>query len=274
MPDTMLKCVIIMATLSVFPACDNNSASNTQPLTPGESAQGTSPALTLFCGAGIRPAAEALITAFTNQSKVEVRPTYAGSEVLLTQVNAGAPGDCFMPGAEQYVDRAASLGLIEPATKRIAAYFIPVIFVQKGNPKNIQSLTDLTQEGLRLGLGDERACAIGEETVKLLEKNQIPYASLEKNVRYKSATVNELPMQIQLGALDAVICWDATARQFAEHGDTIAIPLEKNVVSSIPIARLQRSTNPEAAMAFIQFILSEAGKAVFRQQYYTVELPQ
>ncbi len=260
--------------LGALAACNNNPQGNTPSDSGAQKGTGNPPAVTLFCGAGIRPAAEALITAFTSQSNIEVHPTYAGSEVILTQVQAGAPGDCFMPGTELYVDRAADLGLIDPATKRIAAYFIPVIFVQKGNPKNIHSLNDLTQEGLRVGLGDERACAIGEETVKLLKKNDIPYARLEKNVRNKSTTGNELPMQIQLGALDAVICWDATARQFAEHGDTIAIPVEKNVVSSIPIARLKRSTNPEAAMAFIQFILSEAGKAVLRQQYYTVEMPQ
>ncbi len=274
MTTTMLKHGTLLLLMGVITACGNNSPSNARPPATGENTQGTAPVLTLFCGAGIRPAAEALITAFKKQSNLDVRPTYAGSEVLFSQVNAGAPGDCFMPGAEQYVDRAADQGLIEPDTKCIAAYFIPVIFVQKGNPKNIHTLNDLAQDGLRLGLGDERACAIGEETVKLLAKNDIPYARLEKNVRYKSATVNELPMQIQLGALDAVICWDATARQFAEHGDAIAIPLEKNVVSPIPIARLKRSTHPEGAMAFIQFILSDAGKAVLQQQQYTVEMPK
>ncbi|HPO12034.1 MAG TPA: molybdate ABC transporter substrate-binding protein [Candidatus Hydrogenedentes bacterium] len=272
MQISALKHAGVVLMLGALAACGNGSPAKDQ--RGGQSETGKASVVTLFCGAGIRPAAESIISAFKSQSNVDVRPTYAGSEVLLTQINAGAPGDCFMPGAEEYVDRAVELGLADPSTKRIAAYFIPVIFVQKSNPKKIQTLSDLAQEGLRLGLGDERACAIGEETVKLLKKNQIPYETIEKNLRYKSATVNELPMQIQLGALDAVVCWDATARQFEAFGDIIAIPLEKNVISAVPLVRLKRSTNPEATMAFIEFVTSEAGKALLGQQHYSVELPK
>ena len=39
--------------------------------------------LTLYCGAGIRPAAEALIEAFEAEHDVAVNPTYAGSGRLL-----------------------------------------------------------------------------------------------------------------------------------------------------------------------------------------------
>lgn len=272
MQVSTLERLVMALMLGALTACGNGSPSRDQ--APRQSDNANPVELTLFCGAGIRPAAEALITAFQSRSNVEVRPTYAGSEVLLAQVHAGAPGDCYMPGAEQYVDRAVGLGLVDPGTKRIAAHFVPVIFVQKNNPHKIQSLNDLTRDGLRIGLGDERACAVGEETVKLLKKNRIPYAAIEKNLRYKSATVNELPMQIQLGTLDAVVCWDATARQFEEFGDIVVIPREENVISSVPVVRLKRSTNPEAAMAFIEFVTSEAGKAALRQQHYTVEMPK
>jgi ABC-type molybdate transport system substrate-binding protein len=44
---------------------------------------GTRPELILYCGAGIRPAAEALIGAFESERSCKVVPSYAGSGQLL-----------------------------------------------------------------------------------------------------------------------------------------------------------------------------------------------
>jgi molybdate transport system substrate-binding protein len=240
----------------------------------GDAGQTDAPPLTLFCGAGIRPAADALIKAFTAAHGIEVRPSYAGSEMLLAQIDASRKGDLYMPGAEAYVDRAIEMGLADGTTKRAAAYFVPVIFVAKGNPKAIGSLKDLAAEGLRLGFGDERSCAIGKQTLKILAKNEIPYAEWESNVSFKSATVNELPMQIQLGNLDAVISWDANARHFLDDGEIVPIPLEQNVPSTVPLVRLESSQSPEAALAFIEFVTSDQGKGILRDKKYTVELAE
>ena len=224
--------------------------------------------LTLYCGAGIRPAAEALIAAFQAKHGVSIRATYAGSGRLLGQISALQTGDLFMPGAEWYVDKAIENGLAIKDTKRIAAHFVPVIFVRKGNPKNILSLRDLTRAGLRLGFGDERSCAVGKKTLKILEKNGIPYDDLKGNVVSTSATVNELGLAIRLGNVDAVILWDANARQYAQYGDAVAIPAEQNVLSPIPIVVLRSSSHVAAARRFVEFIASEEGRRILSQQGY------
>lgn len=228
--------------------------------------------LMLHCGAGIRPAAEALIQEFEAKSTVRIQATYAGSGRLLGQIAAHPTGDLFMPGAEQYVDKAIQQGLAVRGTKATVAYFIPVIFVQKGNPRNIQSLEDLARKGLRLGFGDERACAVGSKTLTLLHKNDIPYERLRENVVYKSGTVNELGLAIQLRNVDAVIVWDANARQFARHGDVVNIPLEKNAPSTIPIVLLKSSKHAEDATQFIDFVTSAAGRRILKAEGYTIPL--
>ena len=114
-----------------------------------------------------------------------------------------------MPGDKLYVDLAAEQGLIL-SRKRIC-YFVPTILVQKGNPKNISGLRDLVRPGVRLGLGNPEACAIGGISKKILEKNDIPWPDIERNLLFQSATVSELGMQIQAQSLDAVIVCDAVA---------------------------------------------------------------
>ncbi|MEA3366656.1 MAG: substrate-binding domain-containing protein, partial [Planctomycetota bacterium] len=205
---------------------------------PPQGARSTRTHLMLLCGAGIRPAAEAIIAAYHEGYGTRIDPTYAGGGRLLGQIASAKKGDLFMPGAEFYVDKAIEKGWAVPQTKRIVAYFVPVIFVRKGNPKGVYSLRDLSQEGLRVGFGDERACAVGEKTLDILEKNGIPLSEVQPNVIYKSGTVNELAVAIQMGSVDAVILWDANARQFARYGQIVSIPLGKNIPVWIPIVRL------------------------------------
>jgi molybdate transport system substrate-binding protein len=237
------------------------------------SSLGTGRGLMLHCGAGIRPAADALIEAFEAKHDVKVSATYDGSGRLLGQISAFHKGDLFMPGAELYVDKAIEKDLAVAETRRIVAHFVPVIFVRKGNPRGVASLRDLGKNGLRVGLGDERSCAVGKKTLKILEKNGIPYSDIEKNVVHKSATVNELGLLIQLGNADAVILWDANARHFADHGDVVPIPPDKNIPSTIPIVLLKSSEHPEEARAFIDFVTSEEGRKILTDRKYTVEIP-
>jgi len=230
--------------------------------------------LILYCAAGVRPAAQALIEAFEANRNVKIRATYAGAGHLLGQIASVEAGDLFMPGAELYVDTAIEKGLALSETKRIVAFFVPVIFVRKGNPHNIASLQDLTRKGLRLGFGDERSCAVGDKTLKILEKNRILYEAVEDNVVYKSGTVNELGVAIKLGNVDAVILWDATGRNFARYGEAVRIPDECNVLSPIPIVVLKSSKHPRIARKFTTFVASEQGRGILADNGYNSPAPQ
>jgi molybdate transport system substrate-binding protein len=231
-------------------------------------------ALLLYCGAGIQPVAEALIQAFKMKSDITVNATYAGSGRLLGPFASSPVGDLFMPGSAFYVERAIERKLAHEDTKQKVAYFIPVIVVPKGNPLQITSLTDLAEKKLRLGLGDERAVAIGKQAAKLFNKNKISQEDIAKNVVYRSGTVNELGVAMQMKHIDAAIMWDANARQFASAVDIIDIPAEQNQVSTIPVVVLTCSKYPDEAKHFVDFVTSPAGEIILKAYDYTVELNQ
>jgi molybdate transport system substrate-binding protein len=228
------------------------------------------PTLTLYCGAGIRPAAVDLIKAFEKKTGVRVDATYAGSGRLLGQLAAAKRGDLFMPGSEFYADMAIEKKLAIGKTKTTTAYFIPVIFVAKNNPLDIRGLKDFAEKKLRFGLGDEKAVAIGRRAKRLFEKNNISLNEVKANQILTSGTVNELCVAIQMGNIDAAIVWDADAKQFEGNGEIIEIPPEQNIVSAVPIVRLAFSANPKKADAFIAFAVSDEGRAIFKKRKYTV----
>ncbi len=228
--------------------------------------------LTVHCGAGIKPPVAELIELFAKEHGVRIDADYAGSEVLLSKIKLARSGDVYMPGEKHYLDMAEKEGFI--LEQKTVCCFVPAILVQKGNPRKVQGLRDLLQPGLKLGLGDPRACAVGRQAKKIMEKNGIDWAAVEKNTVFRSMTVNELGLQIQAGSVDAVIVWDAVAVQYERHGDTVPIPPEQNEISMVNAAVLAFSKEKDRARQFVGFLASDRGREVFRRHRYRVDPPK
>ena len=228
--------------------------------------------LLLYCGAGIRPPVAELTETFRREHGVKIVTDYAGSEVLLSKIKLARQGDLYMPGDRHYVQQAAKESMIH--SSKNVCYFVPTILVQKGNPKEIQSLEDLLKPGLKLGLGDVKACAIGRKTRQIFAKNNIQWNEVEKNLKFQSQTVNELGMQIQAKSLDAVIVWDAIARYYTKYGQEVPIPAKRNVISTVDIGILTFTKNRTLAEKFVEFTTSERGQAIFKKHLYTVDAPR
>ena len=228
--------------------------------------------LLLYCGAGIRPPVQQIAEAFEREHGVKVITDYAGSEILLSKIKLTRQGDLYMPGDKYYVEQAAAEGMI--LSQQPVCYFVPTILVRKDNPKNIHGLRDLLANGLKLGLGDAKACAIGRKTKHIFAKNNIAWEDIEKNVAFQSLTVNELGMQIQASSLDAVIVWDAIARYYNKHGTEVPIPVEENVISTVNIGILSFTKDRSLAGQFVEFAASPQGQSIFKQHNYRTDLPQ
>ena len=228
--------------------------------------------LLLYCGAGIRPPVDELVEVFEREYGIKISPDYAGSEVLLSKIKLVRRGDLYMPGDKYYVEQAAREDMV--LSQRSVCYWVPTILVQKGNPKKIYGLADLLKPGIKLGLGDPDACAIGRTSKQILKKNNITWKDIQKNLVFQSLTVNELGMQIQATALDAVIVWDAMALYYSEYGDAIPIALEKNVISTVDIGVLKFTKHKEMAEKFVDFVTSEAGQRIFNKHNYSTKPPE
>ena len=223
------------------------------------------PTLKVLCGTSIRPAMEEIATEFQRSDDCRVSVNYAGSGTLFGSLQAGAEADVFVPGDTWYIREAGKKGMV--ASHEVVAWFVPVIAVQKGNPKRIKALVDLAKEGIEVGLGKPDACAVGNVTRDLLAAH-----GLVGKVRaaYEALTVNRLANQIKLKALDAAVIWDATARQYPADVDIVeiddanfhAVPLGAAVLKGARVSRLARS--------FVEFAAGGDGARAFRAQHYQV----
>ena len=225
--------------------------------------------LRAYIGAGLRPALDELIPAFTAASGIKVEPDYGGSGIIISRARQDPKADIFMPGDVWYVDRLQELSsLIE--SKTAISWFVPVIIVRKGNPKNIKGLDDFFRPDVSVALGRAEANQIGRVSDDILKLNGLDRRNLQCK---ESLTVNELGVWVQMGNADAAIVWDALAANMADTVDVVPIPTDRNIISQVVVGLMTTSAHKSEARQFVDFLLSDTGRDILRSKGYRTEAP-
>src|SRR5208337_1174530 len=160
-PAILIVCLLFAA------GCTSTGSSGSG---SGQSAAATSSAgspesILVYAGAGLQPPLEEIGPLFTEKTGIAVQYNYGGAGTLVSQMNLTRTGDVFMPGSTGEFKTAKSQGLVNES--KLVAYHVPVIVVQKGNPKSITTLADFARPGLKIALGDANATAIGKAGAKM-----------------------------------------------------------------------------------------------------------
>jgi molybdate transport system substrate-binding protein len=225
----------------------------------------------LYAGAGLRKGVDELVKVFAKQSNARVDVEYGGSGPMMSRAKLQKDGDLFMPGDVGWVDQLhGDSGIVED--RKLVAYFVPVIIVQKGNPRKILRLEDLFGKGLTIALGNEY-CQVGKASIKILKKNGLDINDIPPKRLMRSKTVNELGLFVKTGRADAAIVWDAIAINNAERLDTIEIPRQRNLISRVVIGMLSTGSNKTAAREFVDFITGPIGQKILTRYGYSTSEP-
>lgn len=218
--------------------------------------------ISLYCAAGLQKPVDALIALFKSKHPEAIFETiYGGSGTLLAQIPLNPSADLFVAADDYYMDQIEEKGLLTRA-ERIAV-MTPVLVTPTGNPKQLQRFEDLAQEGLRVGLGDARAAAIGRTSEDLLTRLNV-WPQVQKNVVITAGTVDQLAIQVSSGGLDAALLWDATAWQFRDRLDIVARGDETSR-TGVPIGLLKFSKQTALAEAFIALTTAPEAAEILRQ---------
>jgi len=237
----------------------------------GSHAASAGQSLMVFAGAASKPPTEEAARAFEKKTGVKVDLVFGGSGYVLSQMILSKKGDIYFPGSSDYMELAKRKGVVFPDTEKHVVYLVPAINVQKGNPKNIKSLKDLTRPGLKVAIANPEGVCVGAYAVEIVEKNFTPQqkAQFRKNLINYTESCEKTATAVSLKAADAVIGWRVFQHWDPERIETI--PLKKSEIiraGYIPIAISKFTKNKELARKFIGFLLSEEGKAIFRKYHY------
>jgi molybdate transport system substrate-binding protein len=239
-----------------------------------QDAQSSSKRILVFAGAASKPATEDAVKLFQEKTGVSVDVSFGGSGFVLSQMKLTKKGDLYFPGSSDFMEVAKKEGLVFPETERIVVYLIPSINVQKGNPKRISSLKDLTKDGIRVAIANPEFVCVGTYAVEIIEKNLTPSEKegFKKNLVNYTESCEKTANAISLKAVDAVIGWRVFQYWDPERIETIYLkPDEIPRVGYIPIAISKFTQDKILSQKFIDFILSLQGKTIFQKYHYLMD---
>jgi molybdate transport system substrate-binding protein len=237
----------------------------------GADSNGQEP-LILYCAAGLVKPIKQIARDYEEEFGQAIQLELGGSGKLLSQISlTRGRGHLYLAADSWYIDQARSDGLVGPSFS--VARITPVIVTQRGNPKNITSLNDLSSGHIKLVLANPDLASIGRTG-----KVQLQAAGLWEQLQRLRAgpgaivsmvgTVNQVAQAVQLATADAGIVWDVTAAQF----DLPFIHDERLDAgqSTIAIAVLQDQSFTDDAMRFVRYLSdSETGRGHLRAYGFT-----
>ncbi len=212
--------------------------------------------LVLMCGSSFVPPAEQLCQQFSARNPdIKIVTTVAGSEDFLPLVKAGQKGDILITH-DPYLDETDKAGALLDSVH--VGYVAPVVAVQKGNPKDVKSIEDLTREGLTVGLTDPQYSTCGEMVFALLEKKGIKDAVLANVENRLTKGHSTLGTWLKTQTVDAVIMWNGVANTFKDDLDLVKTPYEYDEEIRVHVIGLSYSKQIEALKKFIAFAKDKA----------------
>jgi molybdate transport system substrate-binding protein len=216
------------------------------------------PELTFFAGSMLRPAIDHTVTAFEEREGVEVRRVYNGCGILVAQMQSGQRPDAYFACDSEFMN---SVSEIFPEPVDVTQNEL-VILVQKGNPHGISSLRDLSQEGLRVGIGHEKQCAMGWLTQNTLKEGGVQ-EEVMANVTVQTPTGDMLVNQLRAGSLDAAVAYLSNAAGAGDVLDAIRIEGLACAVATQPFAIARNSRYHQTMARLFEAIRSAESQESF-----------
>lgn len=267
----ILSCCTAALAAALLAGCSSGTPKttpSTPPASPSLSAQvEATPAsktlegqsLQIFCGAGMKAPFEEIAKAFEEESGCKLEVTYANAAQIQTQINTAQEGDFFIAGSEVEVKPVKDL--VENSTPLVR--HIPVIAVQKGNPKEITSVADLGKDGVRVVIGDPEATPIGKIATKVFEDFKL---TGQVEIVSNTATAPAMSLALASDECDAILVWKENVD--AEKADIVDTPDMESYIKAVPAARLTCSDDTEAADVFLTFLNGQTAHDIWTSHGY------
>jgi molybdate transport system substrate-binding protein len=184
---------------------------------------------------------------------------FAGSDQLAFQITQGAHADVFAAASPKYPEQLYAQGLCsKPAA---FATNTVVLIVPRANPARIDSVYDLTRDGIKLVIGAQ-GVPIGDYTRKLLAN--LGLSNALKNVVSQEDDVKYVVAKVALGEADAGFVYRTDVKPVGNKVFRIAVPAAGQPTVQYELCIPTTTQHPQFAAAFVHEVLSKRGRATLR----------
>jgi molybdate transport system substrate-binding protein len=208
--------------------------------------------LTVAAASDLSPVQPALQKA---QPNLQIRFVNAASSVLSQQIENGAPYDVFLSANSQFVDQLASNGKLRvDSVRTYATGRVAILW----SDKKSHSVSDFTQEWVHfVALANPRLAPYGAAAQQALEHAGL-WTAVKKKIVY-GENVRQALQLFDSGNADVVL----TALSLVNDRKPDLIPVTWHAPIVQKAGVVAASKNQSEAQAFLQFLTSPAGQAIF-----------
>jgi len=226
--------------------------------------------LELFIGSASQPATTEAAKVFKEKTGCQMLLHFSGSGKMLSEMKLGRRGDLYFPGSSDFMELAKKQGEVVPETEKLIVYLLPAINVPANNPKKIEKLEDLAKPGVRIGIARPDTVCVGLFAAEVLVHNKMA-ETVKPNIVTHAESCAKTCQLAAIGSVDAILGWRVFHYWKPDKIKTIMLkPHQIPRIGFVPIAQSKYCTQPEVAKAFVDFLLGDEGKAIFRKWHYLV----
>ncbi len=162
------------------------------------------------------------------------------------------------------------------------AYNRLALMVQKGNPKQVKALKDLGRKDVRVSMPNPEWEGIGKRIEEAYVKaggEPLRKAVMDDKVKDSTTYLTQIhhrqtPMRILYDQSDAAPVWysEAFYQQMIGHPtELVEIPVTENIAATYVAGQLKNAPHQQAAKDFMDFLVSEKAKAIYRKYGFTTK---
>ena len=197
----------------------------------------------------------------------------AGTQVLKTQIEQGAPADVLIAARQKDVDGLQEKGLVE-RSKPLASNE-PVLILSTEGAQKIRQASDLVQDGVRIVLGEESS-PIGEYSRKTLRKMSGTgeygddfYEKVLKNVVSNESNEQNVLSKVLLGEADAGMVYQTSYLGVKDKGiRAVEIPGDQKERAHYFLVELKGISAD--GQEFAEWMEGEKGTALLKKHGFVV----
>jgi len=216
--------------------------------------------LVVLAASSLREAFTAIAEDFEREhADVTVTFNFAGSQELSTQLEHGAAADVLASADMLQMERASRRAV----TPRVFAHNELVIVLSRQGAVRVRSLADLPKLD-RIVLGAPEV-PVGRYTAQVLDRASTRFGDdfrsrVEGRVVSRELNVRQVLAKVTLGEAQAALVYRTDAIRSESSGRVVTIPADLNVLAEYPIAVIADAPHPDAARAFVNWVLSPRGQ--------------
>lgn len=185
---------------------------------------------------------------------------FAASDPLVQQISKGAPVDVFASADQEAMDKADSLKLLAPDSRKNFVANTLVLITPVNGKHVIKGLNDLQQAAVtRVTLGNPASVPVGRYTRGALEQARL-WSVVEPKAIYGTSVRQSLDY-VARGEVDAGFVY-ATDAAVQKDKVTVVATIPTTTPITYPIALIARGPQPEAGRKFVDYLMAPAAQAV------------